>query len=93
MPAVISAAVVPCPSRESRSNAFRISFENKQPGNYNIQLIDVAGRMVSDRSVAVFAGLQTSEVRLDQSVSKGIYMVKVLNDTSREIYMKKILVQ
>jgi hypothetical protein len=74
------------------SSSFRITFENKESGNYNVQLIDVAGRMVSGRSVAVFTGLQTSEVRLDRSVAKGMYMVKVLNGASREVYMKKIVV-
>jgi hypothetical protein len=76
-----------------KNNSFRITFENKESGKYNVQLIDVTGRTVSDKSLTVYNGTQTSEVRLAASVTKGMYMVKVLNNESREIYLKKIVVQ
>jgi hypothetical protein len=76
-----------------KNSSFRITFQNKESGKYNVQLIDVAGRMVSDKSVTVYDGYQTSEVRISSSLSKGMYMVKVLNNDSKEIYLKKILVQ
>jgi hypothetical protein len=76
-----------------KNNSFRITFENKESGEYNVQLIDVAGRMVSDRSLTVYNGSQTSEVRLAASLTKGMYMVKVLNNESKEVYLKKIVVQ
>lgn len=76
-----------------KNNSFRITFENKESGKYNVQLVDVAGRIVSGRSLTVYNGIQTSEVRLDASVTKGMYMVKVLNNESKEVYLKKIVVQ
>jgi hypothetical protein len=76
-----------------KNSFFRITFENKESGKYNVQLIDVAGRMVSDKAVNVYNGSQTSEVRLPGSLTKGMYTVKVLNNDSNEVYLKKILVQ
>jgi hypothetical protein len=76
-----------------KTGTFRVNFENKDAGKYNVQLIDIAGRMVSDRAVSVYKGAQVSEVRVDPSLAKGMYMVKVLNHQNREIYTRKIIVE
>jgi hypothetical protein len=76
-----------------KSNVFRVTFTNKPAGKYNVQLVDIAGRMVSDRSVNVFNSGQVSEVRIDPSLSRGMYMVKVLNNNSKEIFIRKIIVE
>ncbi|HUQ66438.1 MAG TPA: T9SS type A sorting domain-containing protein [Flavitalea sp.] len=73
------------------SKMFRVSFDNKVAGEYNVQLVDVSGRIVSDKVVSVYAGAQVSEVRVNNNLSKGIYMVKVLNHVNREVYTKKII--
>ncbi len=74
-----------------KSKVFRVSFDNKEAGEYNVQLIDIAGRIVSDKAVSVYAGAQVSEVRLNNNLSRGMYMVKVLNHESREVYTRKII--
>lgn len=74
------------------ADMFRVSFSNREAGKYNVQLIDVKGRMISDKTVSVYAGAQVSEVRLDPSLSKGMYMVKVLNNNNKEVYLKKIFI-
>jgi hypothetical protein len=74
-----------------KSKVFRVSFDNKEAGEYNVQLVDVAGRIVADKAVSVYTGVQVSEVRLNNNLSRGIYMVKVLNHENREIYTKKII--
>lgn len=75
-----------------KSKMFKVSFENKTAGEYDIQLIDVSGRIVSDKVVSVFPGAQVSEIRMNNNLSKGMYMVKVLNHLNREVYTKKIIV-
>ena len=72
---------------------FRISFDNKEAGEYNIQLIDITGRIVSDRAISVYKGTQVSEVRVNATFSKGMYMVKVLNHENREVFTKKIILE
>jgi hypothetical protein len=74
-----------------KSKIFRVSFDNKQAGEYNVQLIDVSGRIVSDKVVSVYNGAQVSEVRVNNNLTKGMYMVKVLNHLNREVYTKKII--
>lgn len=83
-------AVYPNPVK---SNVFRVSFDNKSSGIYNVQLLDVAGKMVADKSVAIYTGVQVSEVRTNPSLSKGMYVVKVLNHQNREIFTKKIILE
>jgi len=75
-----------------KSNMFRVSFDNKEAGEYNVQLIDVSGRIVSDKIVSVYTGAQVSEIRVNNNLTKGIYFVKVLNQVNREVYTKKIIV-
>jgi Secretion system C-terminal sorting domain len=74
-----------------KSKMFRVSFDNKDAGEYNVQLIDVAGRTVSDKAISVYKGAQVSEVRVNGNLTKGMYMVKVLNNQNREVYTKKII--
>lgn len=76
-----------------RSKMFRVSFDNQQSGKYNVQLVDVSGRLISDKPVSVSNGSQVSEIRVDQSVTRGMYFVKVLNNLNKEIYTKKLVVE
>lgn len=74
-----------------RSKMFRVAFDNKEAGEYNIQLVDITGRIVSDKAVSVYRGAQVSEIRLSNNLTRGMYMVKVLSHENREIYTKKII--
>ena len=74
-----------------KSKVFRVTFDNKEPGEYNVQLIDISGRIVSDKAVSVYRGAQVSEVRVNNNLTKGMYMVKVLNHLNREVYTRKII--
>jgi hypothetical protein len=74
-----------------KSKMFRVSFDNKEAGEYNVQLIDVSGRIISDKVVSVYNGAQVSEVRVNNNLTKGMYMVKILNHLNREVYTKKII--
>lgn len=76
-----------------RTNMFRVSFDNQQAGQYNVQLIDIAGRMIVDKSVSVSGSGQVSEVKVDPSLSRGMYVVKVLNHDKKEVFLKKIILQ
>lgn len=74
-----------------RTKTFKVSFDNKEAGEYNIQLVDISGRIVSDKAVSVYRGPQVSEVRLNNNLTRGVYMVKVLNHENREVYTRKII--
>ena len=76
-----------------KSNAFRVSFTNKNSGDYNVQVIDVAGRMISDKVVNVSNSGQVADVRIDPSMTRGLYLVKVMSHENKEIFSRKIIVQ
>jgi hypothetical protein len=76
-----------------RTNQFRVNFTNKEAGKYNVQLIDIAGKMVSDHSMTVSSAGQTSEVKIDPSLSKGMYFVKVLDNDRKAVFLKKIILE
>lgn len=75
-----------------KSKMFRVSFDNQEAGEYNVQLIDISGRVIADKVVSVYRGAQVSEVRVSNNVTRGMYMVKVLNHLNREVYTRKIIV-
>jgi len=85
-----SIAVFPNPVR---SKIFRVSFENQKAGKYNVQLIDVTGRLVSDRAISVLGNSQVNEFRVDPSLTKGMYFVKVINNLHKEIFTRKIVLE
>lgn len=76
-----------------RANVFRVSFSNKDRGQYNVQLVDIAGRIVSDKAVNVAGSGQVSEVKINPAMARGVYVVKVLNQNKKEVYTAKIAVE
>lgn len=75
-----------------KTNIFKVTFINK-PGKYNIQMMDVAGRLVSDKFYSVAGFGQVSEVKVHPGLARGVYMVKVLNHEKKEVFLKKIILQ
>jgi hypothetical protein len=76
-----------------KSKTFKVAFANQIVGNYNVQLVDVIGRTVTEGTFAVTTNSQISEVRLNPTLTGGVYIVKVLNARNREVYTKKIIVE
>lgn len=76
-----------------RTNSFRVNFTNPVAGNYNVQIVDIAGRFISDKSFAVSGRGQSAEVKVNASLARGMYMVKVMNHENKEVFLKKILLQ
>jgi len=81
--------VYPNPVTES---AFRISFDNKETGRYLVQVMDVRGRVAMQQSINVGFKNQVVEIEIPSKLSKGMYMVKVLNANGKSMYADKILV-
>lgn len=76
-----------------KTKSFRVNFANKSTGIYNVQLVDVAGRMVADKPINVYETSQTNEIRIDPTITGGVYLVKVVNNKNREVYTKKIIIE
>ncbi len=70
---------------------FRVSF-NTDAGRYNIQLVDLSGRTVSQKIVSIGYEGQVAEVTLPAKLSKGMYLVKVLDNAKKTVYADKLMV-
>lgn len=72
---------------------FRVSFDNDELGRYEIQLIDIAGRILMQKPVVIANKGQVVEVPLSKPFAKGMYMVKVLNATKKSVHSDKIIIE
>lgn len=70
---------------------FRVSF-NTDAGRYNIQLVDLSGRLVTQKIVSIGYEGQVAEVILPAKLSKGMYLVKVLDNAKKKVYADKLMV-
>jgi hypothetical protein len=71
----------------------KVSFGNQPEGKYRIQMMDISGKLVSEREVLVTSAMQIEEFRLPELVTKGSYMMKVVGETNKVSFTNKIIVQ
>jgi hypothetical protein len=80
------------PNPVTNSN-FNILLDNKTNGVYTIIVSDLAGRVVVTNKSSVSKGTQIVNMKMNPNTSKGIYMVKVLDESNSIILNEKIIVQ
>ncbi len=73
--------------------AFRVSFDSKELGRYDIQLVDLLGRRIATKTVTIGNEGQVVEFPVSEKLSKGLYMVKVLNNSKRTVHAQKIIIE
>lgn len=76
------------------TNGFvRISFEDQPAGKYQIQFMDMSGKMISTQDVTVNGKMQVETFSHPKLMARGNYMLKVINQSTQESITSKILVQ
>ena len=73
--------------------SFRVSFDSKEIGRFDIQLVDLLGRRIATKTVAIANEGQVVEFPVNEKLSKGLYMVKVLNNDKRTVRTEKIIIE
>jgi hypothetical protein len=71
----------------------RLYFNNQQAGRYKLQLLDLAGRVLTEQMVTIASRIQVEELVLDPKFARGMYMVKLLDGKKKALFADKILVQ
>jgi hypothetical protein len=71
----------------------RLSFSEQPAGKYNVQLLDISGRMIATKEVNVNSEAQIEEFRFPELSVKGNYLVRVTNETNKVNETIKIVVQ
>lgn len=75
------------------NNQFVIQFNQLEAGSYTIQVTDVTGRQVVQQQVSLSGENQAQTIKLGSSAAKGMYMVKVSDQTSKAVFTTKVVVQ
>jgi hypothetical protein len=72
---------------------FRVSFHNRELGRYDIQVVDLTGRLLSQKTVNIQNNGQAAEIDLRGSIANGTYLVKVLNNAKKTVFSDKLIVE
>lgn len=75
------------------NNQFALQF-NQLEGNYTVQVTDAMGRQQKAQTIVNVKGKgQIESVQLPAATLKGVYLVKVLDQTNKTVFTRKIVVQ
>ncbi|MCX6316428.1 MAG: T9SS type A sorting domain-containing protein [Bacteroidetes bacterium] len=75
------------------NNQFAVQFNQLEAGNYTIIVTDVMGRQIIQQQVSLSGDNQTQLIRLNAATSRGVYLVKVMDQSSKSIYSTKVILQ
>lgn len=71
----------------------KLSFTNQPAGEYQIQLMELSGKVMSVRDVTINNKVQTIDFTLPQVLAKGSYLVKTVSDLNKVSVINKLIVE
>lgn len=75
------------------NNQFAIQFTQMDAGNYTVIVTDVMGRQVIQQQVNLGGDNQTQLIKFTSATSRGVYLVKVMDQASKAVYSSKVVLQ
>jgi len=81
------------PNPAPAAGTFTMQFNIKQPGEYNVQFIDAAGRIVGGKQIMIASTGQIETFEGNHLPGHGMYFVRVAGKNNAKIYNAKLLVQ
>jgi lipocalin len=75
------------------ANEFRILFDGYKAGKYTVVLSDLSGKAVMSREVNVFSKSQFVTVPVTNSLTNGMYLVRVTDEAGQPVFTERILMQ
>lgn len=70
-----------------------VSFNIKDPGRYTIQMLDLTGKVISEKIAVIDNGAQVVPMNVRAGLAKGPYMVKVLSKSKKAVFTDKLIVE
>jgi hypothetical protein len=83
-------SVYPNPATNGQVN---LSFNNYESGRYDLQLLDLNGKVIQSQNVRINSKVQTQEIRLPSLLAKGNYIIKVIAENGKVVNVEKLIVQ
>ncbi len=75
------------------TNGFvKLSFDNQPKGKYQVQFMDVSGKIISTQEVTINNRVQVAEFKLPEVMSSGNYLVKVTNAKNKVTIVNQLVV-
>ncbi|MES1218245.1 MAG: T9SS type A sorting domain-containing protein [Bacteroidota bacterium] len=74
-------------------NVFTIHFNELSAGDYSLELTDIMGRLVMKKKIGIGNEQQTEKVNINPGSARGIYLVKLRDKDSKEVFTQKVVVQ
>ncbi|MBC7873101.1 MAG: T9SS type A sorting domain-containing protein, partial [Ferruginibacter sp.] len=71
----------------------RLSFSEQPAGRYQVQLLDISGRLVGAKEVNISSEAQVEEFRFPELSVKGNYLIRVSSELNKVNVTNKIVVQ
>ncbi|NOT51786.1 MAG: T9SS type A sorting domain-containing protein [Chitinophagaceae bacterium] len=75
------------------NNQFSIQFSNVETGSYTVQVTDMMGRQILQQIVNVGSENQTQSIKLQSTTARGMYLIKVTDQSSKSVFDTKIVLQ
>ena len=75
------------------TGSVRINFTDYAVGNYELQLIDLSGKMISTQSIILNNKTQVQEYKLPALLARGTYLLKIMNSGNRVVNTEKLIVE
>lgn len=88
---VLNNKITVFPNPVVTQGSFRVSFHSLT-GRYDVQLVDVSGRAVSQKAVNITYDGQVAEVPVSAKLSKGMYLVKVVGGEKKTVYADMLMI-
>ncbi len=75
------------------NNRLQLIFDAVENGEYSIQLLDLSGKQLTNKVVTISGSGQISSMDLPLTLSRGVYLVKVLNHEFKTVFSDKVMLQ
>jgi hypothetical protein len=85
-----SVSVFPNPVR---NGVVKLSFENQPRGRYQVQFMDISGKVISTREINIDNRVQVQELQLPKLITAGNYLIKVINAENKVTSVNKLVVE
>jgi hypothetical protein len=75
------------------ANKFTVQFSEVPQGYYTLELTDVMGRAVQQQRINILSDDQTQLISIPSATAKGIYLIKVYDESKKSVFEQKVMVQ
>jgi hypothetical protein len=77
----------------STDGYFKMTFNNVDKGNYQVELVDIVGRVISRKSVTIATEGQVEQIDVRSIKTKGVYMVRLVSQDMNTVFTDKLMIQ